>query len=78
MTDSDPSDHPIPVTLPGHPKLWALESTLRNRWGPLMPEPDHWKHGWFADSYAHICSDGLICRYHEPIGTFEDLEFEFG
>lgn len=51
--------------------LWVRRSTLNDGDGPIMREPDHDLS--FQDSFAHLCSDGVIRRYHEQIGSIDDI-----
>ncbi len=59
---------------------WLL-SELRPGLGRALAYPEHCDHtgevslrfGW-NESFAHLCSDGVIRRYRKDIGVAEDLE----
>lgn len=54
-------------------RLWMRRSWIDRGEGPIMPEPDHDENGPFADSYAHLGSDGKIRRYRSVIGLRQDI-----
>jgi hypothetical protein len=67
----------VRVALFGRRLVWRKEP---DGTGPLVP-PEHCDergeltldHALFSDSFAHVCDDGSIRRYHEVIGARENL-----
>ena len=52
--------------------LWLVADPGK-RDGPLCNVPEEYEHGRVG--YAHLRKDGKITRFHENIGTLDDLEF---
>lgn len=73
-------DASIKVRFPGHGEFWFLAGD--DGTGPLAPQDHCDERGeivdlgvaLLADSYAHVCSDGIIRRYRQQIGTIADLQ----
>lgn len=74
MTVHQNDDPCIEIRIGDSPtQLWMRRSSLDRGEGAIMPEPNHDENGWLADSYAHLCDDGNIRRYHSVIGHRRDI-----
>ena len=70
---ADEEDPCIEIRIGSSPTpLWMRRSRLDRGEGAIMPEPNH-DENWLADSYAHLCDDGKIRRYHSVIGERRDI-----
>lgn len=74
------NDENIPVRFDGLDLMWLKHDDGSGALAPLRHVDDDGHVTFDAvfggeDSYAHVMSDGTIMRYHEKIGTVDDLEF---
>ena len=63
----------VEIVLNGN-HLWIYKDNLDSGDGALMLTPTHVEDTFgMGESYAHLCSDGKVRRYHEVIGERSDL-----